>query len=289
MTEQQTIAPSAKQNLPAGSFIAMPDGHHLFQRRWELPNARAQLLLCHGIGEHSGRYCEIAPQFNTLGLDVIAYDHYGHGQSDGARGTLDISERLDCDLAYLLAVLRAQTPLPVIVFGHSMGGAVAANRIAQGESNADLLILSSPALRPRAGTAAKLAASVMAAIAPDLVIRHGLSLQVSHRPDICVELKNDPLCHKCISGRLGKFIQDAGERARKTAPHWPLPTLLLYAGQDFLVDANASRLFAAQAPNLVQSQEFADCYHEIFHETDPRPVYQRLEKWLDAVMPPIAE
>jgi alpha-beta hydrolase superfamily lysophospholipase len=49
---------------------------------------RGTVLLVHGLGEHMGRYAHVATQLNAWGFDVRGYDHYGHGLSSGARGTL---------------------------------------------------------------------------------------------------------------------------------------------------------------------------------------------------------
>jgi alpha-beta hydrolase superfamily lysophospholipase len=60
-----------------------------------------------------------------------------------------------------------------------------------------------------------------------------------------------------------------------------VPTLLLYAGQDRLVNPQGSRSFAQRAPaDVVTSQCFEDLYHEIFNELDAAPVFAALQQWL---------
>jgi alpha-beta hydrolase superfamily lysophospholipase len=67
------------------------------------------------------------------------------------------------------------------------------------------------------------------------------------------------------------------------APHWNVPTLLLYAGDDKLVNPAGSRNFAAAAPpQFVNAHCFEDHYHEIFNELDREPVFALLKVWLDA-------
>jgi alpha-beta hydrolase superfamily lysophospholipase len=64
---------------------------------------------------------------------------------------------------------------------------------------------------------------------------------------------------------------------------WKVPTLLMYAGDDRLVDPAGSQTFAALAPpQYVTSRCFDGLYHEIFNEQDPSPVYDCLRQWLDA-------
>jgi alpha-beta hydrolase superfamily lysophospholipase len=65
-----------------------------------------------------------------------------------------------------------------------------------------------------------------------------------------------------------------------------VPTLLLWAGQDKLVNPAGSAAFAAAAPKQVlTSRCFDDLYHEIFNERDAEPVFALLQSWLDQRFP----
>jgi alpha-beta hydrolase superfamily lysophospholipase len=62
-----------------------------------------------------------------------------------------------------------------------------------------------------------------------------------------------------------------------------VPTLLLYAGDDKLVDPAGSRAFAQNAPKqVVSAHVFPRLFHEIFNEPDSEPVFNTLRQWLDA-------
>ena len=96
----------------------------------------------------------------------------------------------------------------------------------------------------------------------------------------------DGSVHDRISGRLARFIADAGPATVALAPHWKVPTLLLYAGADKLVNPAGSQAFAAAAPKqLVQTHCFETLYHEIFNELDAEPVFAELKRWLDGQFP----
>lgn len=265
-------------------YLTQAAGHRLYWQSQQSLTPKAQLLLVHGIGEHSGRYQDIIPEFLRMGLNVFAYDQYGHGKSEGKRGTIDTPNRLVEDLLSMRQEAQRRAPnLPLILFGHSMGGAVVAKFLVQyqkSEYRPDYAVLSSPALKTHLSFFAHLSSCVMQALAPNMVITHHLSMKVSHRPEINAQLKQDPLCHKKISSSLSTFILGAGEAARASAPDWQVPTLLLYAGKDFLVDAKGSAQFAASASQVVEAHCFTDYYHEIFHETNPQPVYDCLQQWL---------
>ena len=82
---------------------------------------------------------------------------------------------------------------------------------------------------------------------------------------------------------MARFIADEGPAVVAKAAQWQVPTLLLYAGEDKVVDPAGSRAFAASAPPaMVASRCFDGLYHEIFNEVDRDPVYEELRQWLDA-------
>jgi alpha-beta hydrolase superfamily lysophospholipase len=92
----------------------------------------------------------------------------------------------------------------------------------------------------------------------------------------------DPRNHDRISARLARFIARESAYTVAAAPRWTVPTLLMYAGADALVNPAGSRAFAATAPpEVVLSHCFDGLFHELFNERDAEPVFETLEHWLD--------
>lgn len=109
------------------------DGHRIFCRLWlcsEPAKARANVLIAHGMGEHSARYRELAQALNDAGFNVLAPDLRGHGRSldaliqPGDMGWNGWQETL-ADLAFLEYRMTQAHDRPVILFGHSMGAMLA--------------------------------------------------------------------------------------------------------------------------------------------------------------------
>jgi alpha-beta hydrolase superfamily lysophospholipase len=271
------------------STLIASDGDNVVVQDWPLEPGtplRGVVILVHGLGEHAGRYDHVARQLNAWGFAVRGYDQCGHGESGGARGSLPNDTRLLDDLADIVDSTRArmskQTPL--IVLGHSMGGLVAGRFVALGIRPVDALVMSSPALDAGMNRFQKFLVSVLPKIAPDLRVGNGVKPQfISHDPEVVAAYRNDPLVHDRISARLARFIADAGPQTLAQAPQWKVPTLLMYAGDDRLLNPQGSRDFAAAAPKqVVTAKCFEDLYHEIFNERDAEPVFAELKRWLDA-------
>ena len=174
--------------------------------------------------------------------------------------------------------------VPLVVIGHSLGGLVAASFVARTLHAVDGLVLSSPALAMRLNPVQRVLMAIVPRIAPNLTVGNGLDPQfLSHDRRVVQGYLNDPRVHDRISGRLARFMEEEGALVRSRAPSWNVPTLLMYAGDDRLVDPAGSESFAAKAPQrFVTMRRFDALYHEIFNERDAQPVYECLRQWLDA-------
>jgi alpha-beta hydrolase superfamily lysophospholipase len=119
-------------------------------------------------------------------------------------------------------------------------------------------------------------------VLPHLRVDNGLRTEfLSRDPDVVKAYKADPLVHRRISAGLASWILTQGAQTLADAGQWQVPTLLLYAGQDRLVNAQASADFARAAPAAVlQAECFEAMYHEIFNDLYRAQVFAALKRWL---------
>ncbi|MFT4099585.1 MAG: GNAT family N-acetyltransferase [Burkholderiaceae bacterium] len=263
-----------------------PDGTRLFQREWlpaeDRPNACVYLF--HGLGEHSGRYAALARQLCAWGWQVRAHDHRGHGRSGGRRGALaQPNDLLDDGLA-LLAEFHDQCGQKPVLFGHSLGGALAAQLAVAHQARLRALALSSPALQLSLSSATRWKIRLMNRLAPELGVPNGLDAsKLSHDPAAVQAYRNDPLVHDRVTGRLLTWLLAAGEQALAQAPSLAIPILLLVAGSDQVVDPAGSRSFVERAATAPLTLKWYDgLSHELIHEraADRLRVIDDLRGWL---------
>jgi alpha-beta hydrolase superfamily lysophospholipase len=225
--------------------IHTPDGRRLHQQIWPVAGpARGLVYLVHGLGEHIGRYAWLAKQLNGLGWQVQGHDHVGHGRSSGARGRLPAEHTLLQDLGLLLGHARQQAAAasgPLLLLGHSLGGAVAARYAVEGLAAAPAawyqpvqgLVLSSPGLDIGLNAAQRALLAVLPGLLPNLGLGNGLKPEwISRDAEVVRQYMSDPLVHAQASPRLVKFLVDAGAVVLARAPRWQTPTLLLWGGAD---------------------------------------------------------
>jgi alpha-beta hydrolase superfamily lysophospholipase len=274
------------------STFTASDGDNIALQEWPLPDGaplRGCVVLVHGLGEHAGRYDHVAKRLNSWGFAVRGYDQYGHGESGGPRGGLPNDDRLLVDLADVVDATRIRLPdgVPLILLGHSMGGLVVGRFVALKRRPVDALVMSSPALDPGLSAVQKLLLAIVPKLAPNLRVGNGLNADyISHDPATVAAYRADPLVHDRISGRLARFIAEGGPATVARAAQWTVPTLLMYAGADRLVNPAGLRAFAAAAPKaMVTSHCFEEHYHELFNELVREPVFAVLKSWLDARFP----
>lgn len=267
------------------AWLDMPDGQALYVRDWPRAQARGAVLIVHGLGEHSGRYERLAQWFHGRGYAVRSYDQRGHGLTRGRRGALRHPDDLLEDLAAVYRDYAAGLPRAPLLLGHSVGGLVAARAVLDRRVEPPALVLSSPALRTHEPRWLRLLAGLLARVSPNLPLRSQLQLAaVSHDPQVVDAYRHDPLRSGWITPRLADFIFRAGEACIGDAPRLRVPTLLLVAGSDKLVDPAGSRDFAAGAwaTRCLTTRFFDTLYHELFNEAEParHQVLTQLADWL---------
>lgn len=245
--------------------------------------ARAVICLCHGWGEHSERYIGWAKQFASYDYAVVAWDHYGHGQSEGKRGHIP---RYEVFLEEVnLAINKANElypSTPVVLYGHSMGGNIAINFALKESNPFQLLIATSPWLKlvNEPAKPMKLLVKVLNRLTPGLQIAAPLDAAgISHVPEEVNKYKTDPLNHGKITPRLLTGISEAGEYAIKHIGNLNKPFLLVHGDADPVTLFQASnQLFASS--KTCSFVPFKDMFHELHNETVRDEVFRMIKEWL---------
>jgi fermentation-respiration switch protein FrsA (DUF1100 family) len=107
-----------------------PDG--LLLGGWLVPHpqARGNVIFCHGHGRNRGHVSSLLPVLHSLRLNVLTFDFRGHGDSPGH--TLTFGHREVGDLLGAAAFLRERFPgRPLLVIGVSYGAAVTLQALSQ--------------------------------------------------------------------------------------------------------------------------------------------------------------
>ena len=95
---------------------------------WYIPaeHEKAVLLFCHGNAGNISHRLESINIFHNIGLSVLIFDYRGYGKSEGKPSEKGTYRDAEAAWNYLVEEKR-KTPDRIILFGRSLGAAIAAD------------------------------------------------------------------------------------------------------------------------------------------------------------------
>jgi alpha-beta hydrolase superfamily lysophospholipase len=265
--------------------LTAPDGTQLVYDACEPVSPRAALLFLHGWSDHAGRWIGLSERLREAGYAVYALDQRGHGRSGGRRGHLSRFSQLLGDLqAFRRAVRCRRAELRHVFIGHSFGGLVTLRYLeTQPSDPVSAAVVSSPWLALAAPPARlKLAlARVLADLWPTLPIPVGLDVGLLSRdPATNSAYESDPSVHRVMTPGAWREIQWAQRAVPADGARIDVPLLFLLAGEDRVVDAQATRAFAAALAAPVEVRWYPEMFHEVLHDPQQEQVVADLITFL---------
>ena len=278
-------------------FFPAHKGRECFWQAWIAdPSFQRNLVIHHGLGEHSGCYGNILGAFSLEKINVFSYDVRGHGNSKGERGLIkDVHELvfdLDCYLTMLEKEFHVKEP---ILYGHSLGGLTALSFALRHSNQWQLkaLVVNGASLRPLLSWSDQLIRiltkwlnNIFPSIISKLVItRAPLIPDLGRNNDLTsIQSKsNDPLVHDKISVSLGLSIMSVGAEVLEKAHLLYLPLLITHGGEDLVVNCSGS----IQLQQSISTEDkkliiYPALHHEIHNELPEKraKVLQDLKQWV---------
>ena len=247
--------------------------------------ARAVVVLTHGLGEHSSRYGHVAAALVARGLRVGAWDLRGHGRSSGPRGDVTDYDLLVEDLAAVCAHFRVEGR-PLFLFAHSLGAQIALNYLEQRNAGCDGAVIASPWLRlafdpPRWRLwLARLALRWR----PAFVQKTGTTLErMSRDLEHLASFPDLDLVHHGISARMYFAVRAAGERVLAAAAAVRTPLLLIHGDDDPVTSHRATCEFFERAGAADKTLRiYPGVRHETHNDLDRALVLGEIGDWIEA-------
>lgn len=246
-------------------------------------NARAAVVMVHGIGEHIQRYDGWGDLFLKEGVAFMGLDLPGHGRSEGRRGHIKSYKQLDEMISITVENCRKTFPgIPVFIYGHSLGGNVVLSYLLRHKTSLRGAIVTSPWLRlsfepPKVKV---MMARIMNRVLPGLVQPSGLNVShLSHLQPVVDAYRADPLVHDRISVSLFVAAMEAAAFDMEHASDLPIPTLLIHGSDDQITSPQATREFAEKS-NLATFRLWEGGYHELHNEAFREEVFNYIISWM---------
>ncbi|MBN8589557.1 MAG: lysophospholipase [Rhodothermia bacterium] len=262
--------------------------HRLFEQSWhpDSGDAKAALLLVHGLAEHSGRYARFAHDLCASQIEVFSYDQLGHGKSEGLRAYVDRFEDYVADLDLILKrVLGRIGRRPLFLLGHSLGGAVVMKYLLDHPNErVSGWILSSAGVKvhPSVSPLLQKLAPIIGAILPKMATSPLNAHHLSRDETVVQAYVNDPLNY------IGGIRARTGAEILKMAKEFSLrfgevnsPILFFHGTADQLTDPLGSQM-AYEAVSSIDKRLYLweGFYHETLNEPERDDVIETVVAWI---------
>lgn len=263
------------------------DGLDVFAQGWnpDTSQPRAVVCLVHGIGEHTLRYLNVAEAITKEGYVLFGADLRGHGRTEGPRGHFPSIEAVFLDIDSLIEQAHKLYPnLPLILYGHSLGGILVLYYGLKQKPNIKGIIASSPGLHTalEEQPVKVLAAKILGSLIPSVTIPSGLDANaISHDKKVVEIYNNDPLVHNKMSLGFGKIMLGVIQWTLEHACEFSLPLLLMHGKADSIAYPSSSIEFASKLNKKCKLVLWEGAYHELHNEPEKAEVFKTMTGWIN--------
>jgi acylglycerol lipase len=241
---------------PGATFFRAPDGTRLFADVDAPPVPRAVVVIVQGVQASSGPdFPLVRAALREAGIGSATVHSRGTGFSDGPRGDAADFDLLVEDQAAFARDLQARFPrAPLVLLGHSAGGAIALELAARlGAGGPAGIVLVNPAVRTRAGgpgpsvkDVASYAFHLAVAPAQPVADMTGDPARLHDEKDRrdAQRLRADPLTARRLSLRLLTGMQAVMQRAPTSARALTAPLIIFVGLRDEIIDPSSAEEIA---------------------------------------------
>ncbi|MCI5058010.1 MAG: alpha/beta hydrolase [Flavobacteriales bacterium] len=241
---------------------------------------QGKILLCHGFGIYKERYEKLINQFQNSGFEVWAYDHCGHGLSNGQFEKVTNGKQLSEDFHTVftkfleVGIKEGKT----FVYAHSMGGNIVARYFLEHSNTCDGIILCAPMFGIQFNP------SLMKLGLMKKAIDYGFDMSsfffapkiLSSDESVLEEFLRDNDIHTNMSFRLLFSLLRNGKLL--TNEKLPIPTYLVWGDRDQFVDLEMLDRFSGI--NRIQPLILSRMHHEPFCEPNSDKLHQPILNWM---------
>lgn len=214
---------------------------NLYGRFYE--GAKGTVFLLHGLLSSSAEFFDYPERINDVGYSVLSFDFSGHGKSGGARGYEDIAKNLrDIEIWKNFLGKRGLLRKPLILVGHSLGGATVIYALARNMGDAGVAIAPARSIRDLLTPGQRFGFSLLYHLNPLKQAITGKPIYVRYKADYSLLYSDKSAAIKgARAGFLGDKIDirsyrplmsvDAGNEARRVKK----PCLVIVPSEDKMV------------------------------------------------------
>lgn len=275
--------------FPESNWLSLKSisGSALMTYRFHSEHPRGLIFSFHGLYSDSNDSAHICKRFHQDGFAVLAFDQDGHGRSGGTKGRVrSLKNYLQDSIKYIRKAKKRYPPVPIFIFGCSMGGAICSMLALTIPEIISGVILIAPAL----GIAATFEPFLQRIIRFLNICCGGLRLNGIDWNIISRNLHNIEY-HKespnFYSGRmyvetLHSFLI-ALEDLQKDVNNITVPLVAVQGTDDKAIDAEIVKNFIRDCKSSDKSLWlYEGMYHDVYHEPEIDEIIERMLEWINS-------
>ena len=267
-------------------FVEGCEGHRIAYQKWtDNDGAEGTLIFSNGRTEYTDKYHHLLPIIQR-DLDVIFFDHFGQGRSDGIRAHVNsVDDEHACDLQQVVYEV-SEPEIPRYLLSHSMGGLAAIRAIQRDPALVDASVFSAPMWgfswpEGLSEESARAMAEVMveSGLAEEPMFEDSGDIaacedaRLTHDCDLYDQFKDDPLTHIGASTwGAGVAFFEGMDLMMAELDAVAIPVHVMTAGDEHYVDPDSHPVVCdginSLSPGLCSQSFFGDDWHELLNEVD---------------------
>ena len=306
------ILPYLKEREETGTFQTE---HRIHYAHYKADEPKATIVISHGYGETISRHWESVYYFLKMGFDVYIPEHFGHGESEA--GVEDPSviwvedfNIYTFDFYHFVKQIVCPTNRnhPVIIYGHSMGGAILGRALEEYPDLCDAAIFTSPMFQVFMVKTDSLISPLIQFLAKSPLNQKTLPGKARMEKLNVGDFNPEKIAtHSVERGRYFHYLKLNG----KTPPRWlvswgwvneslkatkevvkqanvekiNIPMLMFQSGRDLFVDPRGMFEFAEYARDL-EFYKVEGSFHEIYSETNDIiiPYFNKINEFISRII-----
>ena len=290
---KEIVEPYLKEIGEEGFFEGF-DKSLIHYESYIIGSPKGSVVISHGFTESAEKFREMSYYFTLMGYNVFAIDHRGHGKSERITedpATVSVNHFSDYvnDLnIFVNRVVKVKSgKLPLYLYSHSMGGAVAIQYLQEYPYDFKKAILSSPMVMPQChgmkpGAARALTAAFCALGQKNkqVFVYDGFNPDITHeqshdtskaRFDYYHEKRKNDETLQTASASY-RWVMEAVGVSKKNldidrCKRIKVPVLICQPESDSSVYSDKEDKFLTLIPNGI-IKKFVNCRHEIYMSVD---------------------
>jgi lysophospholipase len=267
-----------------GWFVRGKD--RLFYRQWAKDGDKAAVVAVHRLGYHSGCFAELGEYLQEKDISLYSMDLRGFGKWEKEKGHIEKFRIYIEDLMAFITWLKKETGLRIFLLGESFGGLVSLFGGPKLQEELEGLILLSPVVisRVEVPLTKKLQMKLAAALLPSRMLPLSLIFsekRLTNDDEAYQQVIEDPYLVKAVSARFFNEMVKAVALVPERAAKINIPTLILQAGDDEVLDKGGAELLYHALATADKELRMLDGFsHILLLDRRRHEVFEMVGEWI---------